>query len=256
MGRGRIQLKRIENNASRQVTFSKRRTGLLKKANEISVLCDAQVALIVFNSKGKLTHYSSQSASMESILDRYERQARSEQLAGTNNDSQGDWSLELFKLTSRVEVLQKNISGGLEGRGREVEEAGPSNNVVMPPWMQFHMARSIQPHLIPRRLVADRSSSSTKKKKQNSDLPPFSVSLSHYVCLLRRRRRRTVMDSTSIFHFSLPLRSSSPTKKIKNCDRLEPPFSSFPLLLHLSSLAKNKADLSLSVRLSGEEEEQ
>lgn len=61
MGRGRVQLKLIENKISRQVTFSKRRTGLLKKAHEISVLCDAQVALIVFSTKGKLFEYSSDS---------------------------------------------------------------------------------------------------------------------------------------------------------------------------------------------------
>ncbi|QCE14121.1 MADS-box transcription factor [Vigna unguiculata] len=59
MGRGRVQLKRIENKINRQVTFSKRRSGLLKKAHEISVLCDAEVALIVFSTKGKLFEYSS-----------------------------------------------------------------------------------------------------------------------------------------------------------------------------------------------------
>ncbi|KAK4271893.1 hypothetical protein QN277_020519 [Acacia crassicarpa] len=46
---------------------------------------------------------------MDSILERYERCSQSEQLAGTNNDSQGNLSLELFKLTTRAEVLQKNI---------------------------------------------------------------------------------------------------------------------------------------------------
>lgn len=61
MGRGRVQLKRIENKISRQVTFSKRRSGLLKKAHEISVLCDAEVALIVFSTKGKLFEYSTDS---------------------------------------------------------------------------------------------------------------------------------------------------------------------------------------------------
>ncbi|MBA0846330.1 hypothetical protein Goshw_000584 [Gossypium schwendimanii] len=61
MGRGRVQLKRIENKINRQVTFSKRRSGLLKKAHEISVLCDAEVALIVFSTKGKLFEYSSDS---------------------------------------------------------------------------------------------------------------------------------------------------------------------------------------------------
>jgi len=59
MGRGRIVLERIENKINRQVTFSKRRSGLLKKAFELSVLCDAEVALIIFSSRGKLFQYSS-----------------------------------------------------------------------------------------------------------------------------------------------------------------------------------------------------
>lgn len=61
MGRGRVELRRIENKINRQVTFSKRRAGLLKKAHEISVLCDAEVALIVFSHKGKLFEYSTDS---------------------------------------------------------------------------------------------------------------------------------------------------------------------------------------------------
>uniref|UniRef100_A0A0E0M346 MADS-box domain-containing protein n=2 Tax=Oryza punctata TaxID=4537 RepID=A0A0E0M346_ORYPU len=43
MGRGRVELKRIENKINRQVTFAKRRNGLLKKAYELSVLCDAEL---------------------------------------------------------------------------------------------------------------------------------------------------------------------------------------------------------------------
>lgn len=59
MGRGRVEMKKIENLSSRQVTFSKRRNGLMKKARELSVLCDAEVAVIVFSSSGKLYEYSS-----------------------------------------------------------------------------------------------------------------------------------------------------------------------------------------------------
>lgn len=59
MVRGKTQMKRIENATSRQVTFSKRRSGLLKKAFELSVLCDAEVALIIFSPKGKLYEFSS-----------------------------------------------------------------------------------------------------------------------------------------------------------------------------------------------------
>ncbi|KAK2663175.1 hypothetical protein Ddye_001749 [Dipteronia dyeriana] len=109
MGRGRVELKRIENKISRQVTFSKRRGGLLKKAHEISVLCEADVALIVFSTKGKLFEYSTDS-SMERILERYERHSFSEQqLIATDSVLQGNWCLEYPKLENRIEVLQRNL---------------------------------------------------------------------------------------------------------------------------------------------------
>ena len=57
-GRGKIEIKRIENTTNRQVTFCKRRNGLLKKAYELSVLCDAEVALIVFSTRGRLYEYA------------------------------------------------------------------------------------------------------------------------------------------------------------------------------------------------------
>ncbi|MQM13513.1 hypothetical protein Taro_046439 [Colocasia esculenta] len=59
MGRGRVELKRIENKINRQVTFAKRRNGLMKKAYELSVLCDAEVALIIFSNRGKLFEFCS-----------------------------------------------------------------------------------------------------------------------------------------------------------------------------------------------------
>ncbi|XP_011650331.1 truncated transcription factor CAULIFLOWER A isoform X2 [Cucumis sativus] len=108
MGRGRVQLKRIENKIIRQVTFSKRRSGLLKKAHEISVLCDAEVALIVFSTKGKLFEYSTDSC-MEKILERYERYSYAERrLVANDSQPNGNWTLEHAKLKARIEVLQKN----------------------------------------------------------------------------------------------------------------------------------------------------
>ncbi|CAA2967656.1 MADS-box JOINTLESS [Olea europaea subsp. europaea] len=59
MAREKIQIKKIDNATARQVTFSKRRRGLFKKAEELSVLCDADVALIIFSSTGKLFEYAS-----------------------------------------------------------------------------------------------------------------------------------------------------------------------------------------------------
>ncbi|KAM6588044.1 hypothetical protein CsatA_010649 [Cannabis sativa] len=72
MVRGKTQMKRIENAASRQVTFSKRRNGLLKKAFELSVLCDAEVALIIFSPRGKLYEFaSSRCFSINKTIERY-----------------------------------------------------------------------------------------------------------------------------------------------------------------------------------------
>ncbi|KAL7161166.1 hypothetical protein ACSBR2_041763 [Camellia fascicularis] len=108
MGRGKVELKRIENKINRQVTFSKRRSGLLKKAHEISVLCDADVGLIIFSTKGKLFEYSTTSC-MERILERYERYSYAErQLVAADIDSQGSWTLEHGKLKARLEVLERN----------------------------------------------------------------------------------------------------------------------------------------------------
>ncbi|PWA45476.1 Transcription factor, K-box [Artemisia annua] len=59
MGRGRIEIKKIENVSSRQVTFSKRGTGLMKKAKELAILCDAEVGVIIFSSTGKLYEFAS-----------------------------------------------------------------------------------------------------------------------------------------------------------------------------------------------------
>lgn len=59
MAREKIKIKKIDNVTARQVTFSKRRRGLFKKAEELSVLCDVEVALIIFSATGKLFEYSS-----------------------------------------------------------------------------------------------------------------------------------------------------------------------------------------------------
>ncbi|XP_035841939.1 truncated transcription factor CAULIFLOWER A isoform X3 [Helianthus annuus] len=107
MGRGRVTLKRIENKINRQVTFSKRRSGLLKKSHEISVLCDAEVGLIVFSTKGKLCEYASNS-SMERILERYERYSHAgTQHTSTNIESQGISTMGYANLKARIELLQK-----------------------------------------------------------------------------------------------------------------------------------------------------
>jgi len=69
MGRKKIKIERISDDRNRQVTFTKRKNGLMKKAMELSVLCDCEIALIIFNTKGKLFQYSS--TDMDKILLNY-----------------------------------------------------------------------------------------------------------------------------------------------------------------------------------------
>nr|ADM72972.1 PISTILLATA-like protein 5 [Platanus x hispanica] len=73
MGRGKIEIKRIENLTNRQVTYSKRKNGIIKKARELTVLCDAKVSLIIFSSSGKMSEYHSPSITMTEILDMYHK---------------------------------------------------------------------------------------------------------------------------------------------------------------------------------------
>lgn len=69
MGRGKVVVRRIESSTSRQVTFSKRRNGLMKKARELGILCDVEVGVIVFSATGK--HYEYASSSIKSVIERY-----------------------------------------------------------------------------------------------------------------------------------------------------------------------------------------
>ncbi|XP_058773468.1 truncated transcription factor CAULIFLOWER D-like isoform X1 [Vicia villosa] len=119
MGRGRVVLERIENKINRQVTFSKRRSGLLKKAFELCVLCDAEVALIIFSSRGKLFQYSS--TDVNKIIERY-RQCRYNKLQAGNsfgqNDSQNLYQ-DYLKLKAKYESLDRKQR---HFNGEELEE--------------------------------------------------------------------------------------------------------------------------------------
>lgn len=68
-GRRKIPIRKISDKQALQVTFSKRRKGLFKKASEISVLCGAQVGSIVFSPGGK--PYTFGSPSLDHVIDRF-----------------------------------------------------------------------------------------------------------------------------------------------------------------------------------------
>ncbi|XP_043714124.1 MADS-box protein JOINTLESS-like isoform X2 [Telopea speciosissima] len=101
MAREKIQIRKITNTTARQVTFSKRRRGLFKKAEELSILCDAEVALIVFSSTGKLFEFAN--SSVKDIVERHRLHSKNiEKLDGP--------SLELQLENSSTARLSKEVS--------------------------------------------------------------------------------------------------------------------------------------------------
>ncbi|KAI0499091.1 hypothetical protein KFK09_019992 [Dendrobium nobile] len=100
MAREKIQIRKINNATARQVTFSKRRRGLFKKAEELSILCDAEVGLIVFSSTGKLFEFSS--SSMKQIIEKQNMQSR-------NLSKQDQPSNDLQLENSDYERLSKQL---------------------------------------------------------------------------------------------------------------------------------------------------
>ncbi|XP_015170244.1 truncated transcription factor CAULIFLOWER A-like isoform X3 [Solanum tuberosum] len=77
MGRRKVEIKRIQDKNCRQVAFCKRRKGLLKKAKEISILCDVDVAVVIISNRGRLHEFSSNN-SLSGMLQRYESHVEAE----------------------------------------------------------------------------------------------------------------------------------------------------------------------------------
>ncbi|XP_035306480.1 BLOC-1-related complex subunit 8 isoform X5 [Cricetulus griseus] len=104
MGRKKIQISRILDQRNRQVTFTKRKFGLMKKAYELSVLCDCDIALIIFNSAQRLFQYAS--SDMDRVLLKYTEYS------------------EPHESRTNADILQtlKRRGVGLDGPEPEVEE--------------------------------------------------------------------------------------------------------------------------------------
>uniref|UniRef100_A0A0E0GWR9 MADS-box domain-containing protein n=1 Tax=Oryza nivara TaxID=4536 RepID=A0A0E0GWR9_ORYNI len=105
MGRGKIEMKRIEDATRRQVTFSKRRAGFLKKANELAVLCDAQVGVVVFSDKGKLFDFCSPPVICFTVMRSPPENTR---LQETNRDDE-QMVMEITRLRNEIDQLEASL---------------------------------------------------------------------------------------------------------------------------------------------------
>ncbi|XP_061906943.1 myocyte enhancer factor 2cb isoform X9 [Entelurus aequoreus] len=143
MGRKKIQITRIMDERNRQVTFTKRKFGLMKKAYELSVLCDCEIALIIFNSTNKLFQYAS--TDMDKVLLKYteynephESRTNSDIVEALNKkENKGGESPELESsliLTPRTEEKYKQINEEFDHmiKSHKIPQAMPPSNYDMP----------------------------------------------------------------------------------------------------------------------------
>ncbi|KAJ3697152.1 hypothetical protein LUZ61_000857 [Rhynchospora tenuis] len=68
MGKSKIKIEKKEFKAERQRSFHVRHLGVLKKAYELSVLCDVDVGLVYYSPTGDLRHFSTKSANVAKML--------------------------------------------------------------------------------------------------------------------------------------------------------------------------------------------
>nr|BAC77704.1 flower buds-specific protein SiAP3Y [Silene diclinis] len=131
MGRGKLEIKKIENKTNRQVTFSKRRNGILKKAQELTVLCDAKVSLLMISSTHKLHHFLSPGVSLKKMYDEYQK-IEGVDLWHKHWERMQEQHRKLLELNNMLRTeISRRIGGDLEGltllelRGlqQEMEEA-------------------------------------------------------------------------------------------------------------------------------------
>ncbi|XVF87192.1 hypothetical protein PTKIN_Ptkin18bG0099500 [Pterospermum kingtungense] len=108
MGRRKITMEMVKDSGSRQVTFSKRRSGLFKKANELTTLCAAQIAVVVFSPGGR--PYSFGHPSVEAVTERF-----------LNQETEPNVSIPGQEAKSELESKEKELSQQLNGLLRQIE---------------------------------------------------------------------------------------------------------------------------------------
>ncbi|CAN1827842.1 Agamous-like MADS-box protein AGL62 [Linum perenne] len=123
-GRQKIEIKKVENAPHRHVTFSKRKNGLFKKATELSTLCGAQVAIILFSQHNKV--FSCGRPDVDSVLHRLGQTSRSPNLTlnnavnynGNNGNFMSSESAQEQEYVKAVERLEegKRTAAAMEGK--------------------------------------------------------------------------------------------------------------------------------------------
>nr|GMC65223.1 agamous-like MADS-box protein AGL61 [Ipomoea batatas] len=136
-GRQRVPLDRIENEVQRLVTFSKRRTGLFKKASEISTLCGTEIAMVVFSPSGK--PFSFGNPDMNRVLTKYFGEIPNREANVPEHIIRAHQEEKMRAMTSQINVLEAQIDEEkmVDQALREAEKGRPSISDLQLPELQL-----------------------------------------------------------------------------------------------------------------------
>ena len=147
MGRKKIEIKKIEHDAQRKITFEKRIVGLYKKAMELSVLCDINISVMVETPHdNELQIYSSKS--VQNIINRYNSTSKYEL-----------YSNDHFNRMIPGKSLPKAYNVNNDGNKFKIKSAmSPPIKInpmprLMPPLMYPNMNLAIPPTNIPPNMI-------------------------------------------------------------------------------------------------------
>ncbi|KAF3607332.1 hypothetical protein DY000_02045773 [Brassica cretica] len=123
MGRVKLEIKRLESTGNRQVTYSKRKCGILKKAKELSILCEINILLLMFSPIGKPTMLHGEHSCIEEVISEFA------QLTPQERTKRKLESLEALKRTFKKLGHDVNVHEFLGARNQTIE--GLSNQVAI-----------------------------------------------------------------------------------------------------------------------------
>lgn len=136
MGRVKLKIKRLESTSNRQVTYSKRRNGILKKARELSILCDIDIVLLMFSPTGRSTLFHGQRSNIEEVI------ARFAQLTPQERAKRKLESLEALKKTFKKLDHDVNIQDFLGASTQTVEELTHQVRILQAQLTEVHQRLS------------------------------------------------------------------------------------------------------------------
>ncbi|XP_057479398.1 agamous-like MADS-box protein AGL65 isoform X2 [Actinidia eriantha] len=132
MGRVKLKIKRLESASNRQVTYSKRRNGILKKAKELLILCDIDIILLMFSPTGKPTLFLGEHSNIEEVL------AKIFQLTPQERAKRKLESLEALKKTFKKLDHDVNIHDFLGSSTHSVAELSTQVTMMQAQFMDVH----------------------------------------------------------------------------------------------------------------------